>query len=177
MATTFIVEDGTGKSDANAYITEAFADQYWEDHDDSAFTTTWTTMSQAEKEMAIRMATQYLDTVYKDRWKGVKKLSSQLRDWPRSSVRDSNEYIIANDSIPIQIANATAEAAIRHENETDGLLPDLEEAGMVSSYSVRAGPVSESTSWVGGRGEYKEFSMVETLLTDLLERKGVMHRS
>lgn len=175
MVATFVVEDGSGKSDANAYITEAWADQYWEDHDDSKYTTAWSAV--ADKEMNIRMATQYLDAIYKDRWKGIKKLSTQALDWPRSSVYDFNDYILANDEIPAQLMAACAELALRHENESDGLLPDLDEGGIVSAYSVKAGPVSESTKWMTGRSEYKEFSIVEDMLIGLIAQRGTINRA
>ena len=175
MVASFVVEDGTGKSDANAYITEAWATQYWEDHDDSNFTTAWADV--ADKEMAIRMATQYLDAVHKKLWKGQKKLSTQALDFPRSNLYDSNNYILANDELPAQLMAATAELAIRHENEDEGLMPDLDEPGEVSAYTVKAGPVSESTKWVTGRSEYKEFSVIENLLADLIESYGTIKRA
>jgi hypothetical protein len=175
MVATFEVEDGTGKSDANAYISTAWADQYWEDHDDSNFTTVWTAMS--DPEMAIRMATQYLDSIYKERWKGKKKLSTQALSWPRSYVADRNDYTLPNDELPVALMAACAELAIRHENEDEGLFPDLDEGGIVEAYSVRAGPVSESTRWMTGRSEYKQYSLVDGLLEDLLEPRGMIFRA
>ena len=62
MAATFIVEDGTGKSDANSYITEAAADQYVENHSGDA---AWLAGQQADKEKALRLATQYIDNEYR----------------------------------------------------------------------------------------------------------------
>jgi hypothetical protein len=175
MVAIFIVEDGTGKADANAYITEAWADQYWEDHDDSTYATAWSAVT--DKEMAIRMATQYLDAIYKERWKGKKKLSTQALSWPRSFVYDRNDYILPNDELPTALMSACAELAIRQENETEGLFPDLDEGGVVEAYSVKAGPVSESTRWMTGRSEYKQYSLVDGLLDDLLEPRGMLYRA
>lgn len=90
MAAIFVVEDGTSKSDANSYTTIAFADQYFENHDNPS---DWTGSTQAEKEMALRNATQYLDRYYGGRWRGRKKDldENQALDWPRVSAYDDNE--------------------------------------------------------------------------------------
>lgn len=166
MAATFVVEDGSGKSDANSYCSVAFADQYFENHNNPS---DWTGATQAEKEMALRNATQYLDLYYGGRWRGRKKLleEDQSLDWPRYEAYDDNDRWIDSETIPVKLQEATAEAALRDITETDGLVPDIDEPGTVKKYSVKVGPISESTEWMGGKKSFKRFRTIDYLVRGL----------
>ena len=160
-----IVEDGTGKSDAESYLSVADADTYHTKHGDSS---DWSGASTAEKEEALRMATQYLDATYNALWIGTRANETQVLDWPRSDAEDTDGFVIASDTLPKAIEDATAEAAVRHITETDGLFPDVSTPGSIKSYKVKVGPVEEATEYVGGNPQVKAFRIIDSLLRGLI---------
>ena len=70
-----IVEDGTGKADAESYLSVADADTYHTKHGDSA---DWDGASTGDKEEALRMGTQYLDATYNTLWIGSRANETSL---------------------------------------------------------------------------------------------------
>ncbi len=173
MAATFVVEDGTGLSTANAYISYADANTYWENYGNPS---TWTDEDQATREEAIRIATQYLDAVYKLQWRGTRSDQDQALDWPRTGGYDPDGYAIDSDAVPTAVEQACCELAHLHITEDDGLIPDLDDPGTVSAYAVKVGPVSESTKWAGGKGEFKEFALAERVLASVIESGTMLYR-
>ena len=65
---SLIVEDGTGKSNAESYISVADADTYHSNRDN----TDWAALTTAEKERLLRIATDYMVAVYRLRWDGYR---------------------------------------------------------------------------------------------------------
>ena len=163
MAATFVVEDGTRPAGANSYISVADADQY-----DLNFinSTTWQALSPEEKQMVLRKSTKYLDAAYSDKWKGIPVDSQQALDYPRFEVIDENGYYRDSAIIPQELKDATVEMAIKALAED--IIPDIANPGAVSSYSVSVGPVSESTSYVGGNTPVKYYRKVDRILLPLL---------
>ncbi len=107
---TFLVEDGSGIPDANAYVSEAYADTHHADRNNTA----WATFLTAEKEAAIIRASDYLDKRFASRFVGVRKTKSQGLEWPRVNAFDQDGYLLSGvDDIPRQIEKATAEYALR----------------------------------------------------------------
>lgn len=100
------VEDGTGKPDAEAYISVADASAYFVARSVSA----WTEV--ADKEAALRLATDYMQQIYGGRWKGAKVSPTQALDWPRDGVMVDG-YEVPADAVPVEIQRACAELAVR----------------------------------------------------------------
>lgn len=98
-----IVEDGTGLSTAESYISVADADTYIAAY--RGANTTWDAATDTAKEVAARQATKYLDGT--SSWKGMKEFSTQALAWPRIYAYD--ETGIAYDGIPVALEQATAE--------------------------------------------------------------------
>lgn len=159
-----IVEDGTGKADAESYISVADADTY---HTAYGNPSAWSGASTPTKETALRTGAQYLDAVYVLRWVGFRANDAQALDWPRAGAEDSDGYAIDSDVVPESVRRANAIAALKHING-DTLLPDLTQSGTVASESKRAGPVEKSVTYVGGKSPYKTYSLVDFLLTPVL---------
>lgn len=116
-----IVEDGTGKSDADAYIDIAYLDSY--------LASVGKTISgdTTAKEIAIRKATEYMTQNYYGAWKGYKRLLTQSLDFPRELVLLDDAYYeqyLANDIVPVQVKKACAELAYKAASGTE-LMPDL----------------------------------------------------
>jgi len=164
MAATFTVEDGTGLEAANSYLSVAGADQYHEDHTAS---TSWSGATQAQKEKALRLATQYLDARFDGRWAGYKYTAEQALAWPRIEAVDNDGWAIDSDSIPQRLADATAELSLRVV-DGDTLFEDETKPGLIKSKSVTVGPISKSVEYVSGIGPAKKYPLIEALLRPLL---------
>jgi hypothetical protein len=102
----FVVEDGTGLSTANAYISVATGDTHHADRG----RTDWAAATNANREMAIVRATDYIDQRFGIRFIGEKGSGSQALEWPRLSAFDKDGYLL--NGIPTQIEKACAEYAL-----------------------------------------------------------------
>lgn len=123
------VEDGTGVTGAESYISVADANAYWNKRQHDAFFATWDAAETASKEGALRAATQYLDAFFGQYYRGTRKNYTQGLEWPRNGELDEDDededgdttdYLPVRDSdgidlpsLPPQIQWATAEVAVR----------------------------------------------------------------
>lgn len=107
MALVFTVEDGTGLSNSNSYVSVEYADDYLQAN--MHVWPTWDALSVAEKEYLLIWATRYLDQ--RVRWNGVKTVLDSALRWPRTGVRDADGNMIDPNTIPPQLKEATAEMA------------------------------------------------------------------
>jgi hypothetical protein len=118
---TLIVEDGTGKDNAESYISVVDADTYHSNRGN----TDWAALTTAEKERLLRIATDYMVAVYRLRWDGYRYVNTQALDWPRiyvpirdiCSVNAYPEYVDF-DVVPNQVKNACADLALKANSET-----------------------------------------------------------
>lgn len=118
---TIIVEDGTAKADSESFISVADADVYFAARN----LTLWADVevSEAEKEGALRRATDYMQQVYRMRWAGYRKTDAQALDWPRELVPRPDgpgqwmgTLLVSyypSDAIPREVKYACAELAFR----------------------------------------------------------------
>lgn len=115
-----IVEDGTGRADAESYCSVAYADAYF-----SARNVSNWDGSDAHKEGLLRLATDFMQQRYTSLWQGYRKTSTQALDWPRYDVI-AFEYDVSSTVVPDAIMRACAELAHRANHATDNYLnPDL----------------------------------------------------
>ncbi len=60
------------------------------------------------------IASEWIDARYRSSFGGLKVgMRAQMREWPRTGAYDVNRYNIAFDVVPVEIENATYEAALR----------------------------------------------------------------
>ncbi len=102
----FVVEDGTGLSNSNAYISVADADTH---HADRGHTD-WAAALDANKELAIVRATDYIDQRFGLKFVGDKGSSAQALEWPRIGAYDVDGYLF--DPLPPQLLKAVSEYAL-----------------------------------------------------------------
>lgn len=88
----------------DSYLSLAEADAYWAARDNLD----WEAATAADKEKALREATQYLDGRFD--WVGDHPGGAQALGWPRLSARDHEGRVLAG--IPLKVAEATAELAL-----------------------------------------------------------------
>lgn len=159
-----VTEDGTGKADAESYISVTNANAYHAARNHA----TWTG-DDADKEAALRVATTYIDGTYRTRFPGTKLTKEQALQWPRSGATDAEGWEIEEDEIPTALKNATAEAAWRELVTPGSLSPDLASGGAVVRERNKAGPVDTETEYradaVVGRSS---FDIFDTILAAIL---------
>jgi hypothetical protein len=96
---TIVVEDGTGKTNSNSYISEADFSTYATDRG--------VTISGTVAVLLI----QAMDYIEEQPYKGAKGSDAQALQWPRSGVVVDG-YSVDSDAIPVKITEALCEAAI-----------------------------------------------------------------
>lgn len=173
MAATFIVEDGTGKSNANALITVLEADQIMENYSSSA---DWSGVEgteqekQAAKETAIREATRFMNVEYQ--WKGYRTYLVQALQWPRVYCYDDEGNYIDMNTIPDKIKEACAYLALKVA-EGRILLEDLENAQKVKRTKDVIGPLTEEIEYAGaGEDPGVNWQIADKLVAPYIEYKS-----
>jgi hypothetical protein len=123
----FLVEDGAGRTNANALVSADACTAYHQLRGNSAWIGT-----SAQMEAAIVRATDYLCGAY--RWKGVRTTSSQALCWPRIGVIDADGRAVGPEEIPVATVAACCELAL--EALGGELGRSLERGGLVSREKV-----------------------------------------
>ena len=114
------VEDGTGLSASDAYISLADAEDYYLEYEGVAWDAT---ASDTLKEASIRRAARYLDGM---RWKGERTAKrSQAMDWPRYGATDCDGTLIPSNEVPVEIERANALLAFYELANPGGLDPTV----------------------------------------------------
>jgi hypothetical protein len=164
-----IVEDGTGKPDANSYGSLADANTYlagygrgdWVDGDDEL------------KEPALRRGTTYIDGHYGTMFPGTRTHGrEQALAWPRKNAKDVELNPIAEDSIPIEIINATFEAAYREFVAPYSLSPDYSSSRVQKRVSVGPISVEYETPESSGVGVVPVSTTIDDILSSLFTVTG-----
>lgn len=104
-----IIEDGTGKADANSYVdsTGTAATEYFAGH---VYAAAWQAASSQDKEKAVRMATRVLDASVDWHGRSVKG-QAQALGWPRLGVSVGG-WAVASNAVPAAVVSATLELAM-----------------------------------------------------------------
>lgn len=179
-----VVEDGTGKTTAESYISVTDADTYISDfmRDDAS----WTALATIAKEGYLREAAQALDLIFANRWVGSRASEAQALAFPRIGIRDGDGYVIASTTVPIALKGATVEMAWRSlsvggidttTGDSTLLIPDSVAGSNIASESVKAGSVSTTTTYSGGKTSNKRFKKVEMMLAGLIKARGAIERA
>lgn len=115
-----IVEDGTGRADAEAFVSVAAADAR---HTANGSTLWPGSLTTEEREQAIRRATIFMEQAYRQRWKGHRVNYNQALSWPRYAVIVDG-FDVLSTIVPPEVANACADLALKAA--AGDLAPDLE---------------------------------------------------
>lgn len=181
---TLIVEDGTGRVDAESYASVATCGTYCANRG-MTFDTTQTALC----EQALRRATAYIDQRYRRRFPGYRVYratigSYQALEWPRLEAyyhtpddQGDGPYlygfqaygnlgfeVIPQNAVPVEVINATCEAAAREFAEPGQLFPDLDRGGGVAELvagSVRIG-------YAGNAANQTTFQAIDYALSRLI---------
>ena len=120
----------------------------------------------ADKESALLVASEWIDRKYRTRFPGYKVgRRTQEREWPRYDAYDAaNEFILSTD-IPIEIEQATYEAALRHGTDPGSLSPDVDPP----LSRIKADTVELEYA---GTNQTTDYPTVSSLLSNLLVGGG-----
>lgn len=152
-----IVEDNTGLANAESYLSVVDFKSYCDKWGYSYAGNTDTVIEQK-----LRLATAYIDTIF--RYKGIRFVSTQMLEFPRSSLIDWSGYEVAN--VPARVIKACAELAYKSFSES--LYADLDRGGRIASESV--GPISVSYAADAPAGKMYRFA--EQLLGPYIRKDG-----
>lgn len=157
---TLNVEDGTGKSDSDAYASLDDAAAYA-----SARGLTFPASPAGPAEAAIIRATAAIDATYRARFPGQRTNGrAQSLEWPRKCAGDAEGNPIGSDEIPQEIISATIEAAVRELASPNSMLPDLERGGGIRS--LQAGSVR--IEYGANASAQTVYSIIDGLLSGLI---------
>lgn len=158
----FIVEDGTGVIDANAYAAVVDVDAYHLDRNNTDWTGTTTV-----KEAAIIKATDYIDRRFGAAMKGSREFP--YLEFPRLYLCDRAGILVVG--IPKKLIFATAEYALRALTETLFLAPVVDETGLRRlSKREKVGPIEEEVRYAEANSvtTIKPFPIADYLLSEYL---------
>lgn len=154
-----VVEDGTGNSDAEAYISVADADTYFAARGNAV----WADLTTEQKEQSLRKGADYMEAQYGQRWKGERVSMTQALSWPRDGVV-VNGFEVPDDEVPQAVARANAEFAVRAS--AGDLLGD--QGAQVKQEVV--GPIS--VTYADGARQGTAYKYVDGLLGAYLQGGG-----
>jgi len=165
----FIVEDGTGISNANSYTDVAFADAYFVERGVSEWTGTST-----EKQQALVKATDYIETKYIGQFGGVIEFpdTPQALSFPRVRLYDQNGLLVSG--IPAKLQQATCEYALRSKSAQLLADPAIDKSGTaVKERSSKIGPLEEKVVYasVSGSVSLAEYPAADRLLQFYLQSR------
>ena len=160
---------------ADSYATIAEADAWHADRG----RTTWTG-ADAVKEAALRRATTWIDAAFGARFSGAKTGGrAQSLAWPRTGATDADGVAIPPDEIPVEIKQATYEAALRELVSPGSLNPDIvpvtTTGGAVKRVRKKVGPLETETEYTEGAtsgSSHPIFPVINGILAGLLGRSG-----
>lgn len=160
-----IVEDGTGQNQlANSYVSLDDANAYCSDHG-----LIFSASPSALGEAALIRASIAIDARYSSAYPGYRKNGRQQGlQWPRAAAYDIAGWLVRDDQVPIEIVQATIEAAVREFADPNSMMPDLERGGQIQS--IRAGSVGITYSATASART--TFTLIDGILSNILSGIG-----
>lgn len=138
-----------------------------DDYHSARGNTDWASKSTEEKEIALQRASDWVDNTYRNRFPGWKVgRRSQEREWPRYNAFDAEDELIPSDVIPVEILNATYEAALREAVTPGTLAPDQER----TLKRIKADTVE--LEYAGGSSQLTTFTVIDGILAGILSAGG-----
>lgn len=162
-----IVEDGTGLSTAQSYVSVAYADTYFSIRNITAWTGT-----DEVKAAALICATEYVDL----RWGYTLNGSLEFRDtqklmFPRINLSDRNNRLLSG--VPDLLKRATAEYAIISLSQLLMPNPQVDTTGrIVISESEGMGPMTESKTYQAGFIGTRSYPKADALMSIFVSGGG-----
>lgn len=148
-----IVENGTGLTNANSFVSIEYADDYFSARN----VTQWASLTDHEKEVLLIKATDYVNASYK--FRGKKSTQAQALSFPRTNCIDNDGYKV--EGVPNNLKDAVCEASILL-NGGEELFQKAESNGAVTSEHIGSISFTYDTS-----KKEKNVSLYDSLNTRL----------
>lgn len=148
-----IVENGTGLTNANSFVSVDYADDYFSARN----VTQWASLTDHEKEVLLIKATDYVNASYK--FRGKKSTQAQALSFPRINCIDNDGYKV--EGVPNNLKDAVCEASILL-NGGEELFQKAESNGAVTSEHIGSISFTYDTS-----KKEKNVSLYDSLNTRL----------
>jgi hypothetical protein len=162
-----IVEDGTGKADAESYAAIETISAYAVARGLTFVITGGTNVADAEA--AARRGTVWLDATFRARFPGRKANGrQQALEWPRVGACDASGEAIASDEVPVEIINALCEAAIREKAAPGSLSPDVTPGEVVKREKFGSVEFEYATGGVSATSQRPIATVIDDILGSLL---------
>jgi len=130
--------------------------------------------SDAVRETALLIASEWIDGNFRDRFPGEKTGDrDQVREWPRQGAYDDRAFTIDDDETPGEIERATYEAAYREILSPGSLSVDVTMGENIQSVSV-AGAVALTYRGASTLADTQVYiPIIGRILAPILTRDGV----
>jgi len=167
---TIILEDGTGVSNANSYVTLAESETYFAAKGELG----WAGTDDFKNQNLIN-ATTALDALYGQRF--ISFMADELNQallWPRDDTYDLNQRRIEEGTIPNSLKNAQMEMALLNQNGVN-LYPEGNTNNDITQRAVSIGDISDSKTFQSTNKEqatYEGFREIELILRPILMPKS-----
>lgn len=170
----FVVEDGTGKPDANSYIDVAYYRSYFADRGIDV-----TADTDPKIQGWCVQATDYIETRFHDRLKGCPKTQTQALHFPADGVY-IGFHLQDPDTLPVNLLKAAAEYARRVKSGP--LMPDpvTDETGQgLAGKREKVGPLEDEFTYVpgGAINLIKPYPAADKLMASLVTGRGGLIRN
>jgi hypothetical protein len=157
---SIVTETGTGSATAETLISVTDCDSYHTNRGNLP----WSTITTAQKEQALRRATEFMTQAYTSRWQGLRVYPLvQALDWPRQGVIVDGVSVLTT-IVPEVIKRACAELALKAA--AGALYEDLTQG--VTSETV--GAISVTYDKTSNRKT--KYTAVEAMLAPFLKAGG-----
>ena len=155
-----VVEDGSGKADANSYVSVSTCVDYLTTQ---GLTTGFVALLDAAREPIVHRGVRWLESHYRLRWKGQRADVDQGLGWPRTGVSDEDQLTVRADIVPQEVQDALCLAIDREAAGAGTLDPDLDRGGQIQEETI--GPLT--IKYAKGAPSKTLFPAVTDLLTGL----------
>jgi hypothetical protein len=157
-----VVEDGTGKSDANSYVTTAEAVVY--------AAARGLTITEDKAAVYLVLSTDYLET-FACKYQGEPTYPTQALQWPRTGVV-FGKTAFPDDQIPNKLKQAQMQAVVEQANgfnlmpSTDGRIVKREKVDVLET------EYATGNDWGESGGPVPSFPAIDALLAPLFSECG-----
>lgn len=129
----------------------------------------WT---EASVNAALLVASEWLDARYGQSFSGFKTgLRDQIRQWPRTGAWDIDEQMIVEATIPVEVLNATYEAAYRERTTAGALSKDYTPA-LYKKVAVSGAVSVEYAQFSDAYDAQTDFQVIDEIIGPLLTGTG-----
>jgi len=134
------VEDGSGKVNADSYLSLAEADRYASEQPDFK---TWNNLTDNDKRTVLRQGAHYLDSSY--RFYGKALTTTQNLQWPRTKNFTNEGLLLAQGIIPedlkraqiVLAVNRAVEGELFEASEGEGSAKSFKTEGLTVDFETR----------------------------------------